>query len=87
MTRTRWASLLGLYAVLATASMVVLGGQVPPCFGAVPTGEISAACYNAWQASRSWLDRLFDTPLGGLVVFVALAVGTWGWQRLAKGRP
>ena len=86
MSRTRWAAVLALYGIVAVGAMLVLGGQLPPCFGTVPTGEVTPQCYAAWQASRSWLDRLFDTPLGGVAVFLVLALATWAVTRLAGRR-
>lgn len=91
MTRKRWAVVLVLYGIAAVLATFVLGGQVPPCFGSVPTGEVSEQCFSAWQASRSWLDRLFDTPLGGVALFLALTAATWAVTRVAgrlrKSRP
>lgn len=86
MTRTRWFALLALYGGAAIASMLVLGGQIPPCFGTVPTGQVTPECYAAWQAGRSWVDRLFDTPLGGVAVFLVLAAGTWVVTLVARRR-
>jgi hypothetical protein len=86
MSRTRWAALFALYAVASLVVMVFLGPQIPNCFGSVPTGQMSPECVAAWQASRSVLDRLLGTPLGAVVMFVALTAGTWLAVRLA-GRP
>lgn len=87
MTRKQWVAVLALYGIAALLATVFLGGKVPPCFGTVPTGEVTAQCFSEWQSSRSLLDRLFDTPLGGVAVFLALAAGTWAVTRVAGRRP
>jgi hypothetical protein len=45
---------------------------------------MSPECVAAWQANRSVLDRLLGTPLGAVVMFVALTAGTWLAVRLAS---
>jgi hypothetical protein len=77
MTRTRWAAVLAGYAALSLLAGFFLKAQVAPCFGSVPTGEISGACVAAWQAQRPLWDTMFDTPLGAVFMFVVLAAGTW----------
>lgn len=81
MTRTQWAIVLGLYASFAALVFVFVGGPgIPPCFGTVPTGQVTPACYAAWQvslANRPIFQQLFDTPWGPVALFLALAVGTW----------
>src|SRR2546428_6064877 len=86
MTRRRWVFVLAIYAGAGVLAYLFLGGAIPPCFGTAPTGAISAECSADWQASRAVLDRLFNTPLGGVAVFLALTVGTWVATRLARPR-
>jgi hypothetical protein len=85
MTRKQWAAGLVLYGIAALLIVVFVGHQLPPCFGTVPTGEVTPQCFSQWQASRSLLDRLFDTPLGGVAVFLALVAGTWVVTTIAGG--
>jgi hypothetical protein len=86
MTRRRWAAVLAIYGVAAIVAMVFTGPQIPNCFGSVPNGEMSPACIAAWQASRSTLDQLLGTPSGALLLFLALAGGTWVAARLVSLR-
>jgi hypothetical protein len=83
MTRTRWAAVLAIYFAVSVLATFFFKAQVAPCHGFVPTGEMSAACVAAWQAQRPWWDTMFDTSLGAVVLFFALAAGTWVAVRLA----
>jgi hypothetical protein len=86
MTRTRRAALLTLYAAIAVLAAIFLRAQVAPCFGLIPTGQMNPDCVAAWQVSRPMWDTMFDTPIGGLVVFGVLTAGTWLLVRVG-GRP
>jgi hypothetical protein len=77
MTRKVWATLLGLYGVASVLAAILLGTAIPFCSSPVTTGRMSDACVESWQAARPWWLKLFDTPLGALAVFVALAAVTW----------
>lgn len=84
-TRVRWALVLTFYAVAAAVVFVFTGPGVPPCFGTVPTGQVTPECFAAWQvslANRPLVARLFDTPWGAVVVFLVLVVVTWAVVRL-----
>jgi formate hydrogenlyase subunit 4 len=84
MTRTKWVSALTLYVLVSVLAAIFLKAQVAPCFGVVPTGQMSAECLAAWQAQRPWWDTMFDTPLGAVALFFALTAGTWVAVGLAR---
>jgi hypothetical protein len=69
--------LIAAYAVIAVVAYVFLRPMVPPCFGVVPNGEVSKACYDAWLA-REWLAR---SPYPEIAGFVAAAALTIWWSR------
>ena len=74
----RVALLIAAYAVIAILAYFFVGTQVPPCFGRVPDGRISQACYDSWLASRPWWQALLDTPYVEIAAFLAAsAVTIW----------
>lgn len=64
------------YATIGVLAAVFLGTQVAPCFGVVPTGQATPECLAAWQATRTIWDKMFDTPIGALLIFGVLTAGT-----------
>jgi hypothetical protein len=79
MTRTTWAILLGIYAIIGLVVLFV-GGTIPFCFGDAP-GHMSAECVAKWEAGRSLFPDRYAAALGGpipaaAVTFLTLLGGT-----------
>jgi hypothetical protein len=78
------AVLIAAYAAIAVVVYVFLGGaQLPPCFGRVPDGQISQACYEMWLAERPWIAWFGSTPYPEVAGFL-VATGATIW--LARRR-
>ena len=75
MSRTTWATLLILFGLMSLAIPFV-GYSLPPCFGRVPDGQISAECMAQWQAAMPLFPERFvyvlGVPLSVVVSFLAL---------------
>ena len=75
MSRTTWATLLILFALISLAIPFV-GYSLPSCFGRVPDGKISAECMAQWQAEMPLFPERFvyvlGVPMSVVVSFIAL---------------
>jgi hypothetical protein len=75
MSRNTWATLLMLFGFISLAVPFV-GYALPPCFGTVPDGQISAECMAQWQAAMPLFPQRFvyvlGVPISVVVSFVAL---------------
>jgi hypothetical protein len=75
MSRTSWAPLLILFGLISLAIPFV-GYSLPPCFGRVPDGQISAECMAQWQAAMPLFPQrfvyVFGAPMSAVVSFLAL---------------
>ena len=75
MSRNTWATLLILFGLISLAIPVV-GYSLPPCFGRVPDGQISAECMAQWQAAMPVFPQRFvyvlGVPMSVVVSFLAL---------------
>lgn len=69
--------LIGAYAVIAVLAYVFLSVHVAPCLG---LGD-NAACTDAWMASRSWFETLWDTALPEIAGFLFATLATMSWVR------
>jgi hypothetical protein len=75
MSRTTWAALLVVFGLISLA-IPLIGYSLPPCFGRVPDGQISAECMAEWQAAMPLFPERFVYVLGvpGSVVVSFLAL-------------
>jgi hypothetical protein len=75
MSRTTWATLLVLFGLISVAIPFV-GYSLPPCFGRVPDGQISAECMAQWQSAMPLFPQRFvyvlGVPMSAVVSFLAL---------------
>jgi hypothetical protein len=75
MSRTTWATLLILFG-LHSLAIPFVGYSLPPCFGRVPDGQISAECMAQWQAAMPLFPQRFvyvlGVPMSVVVSFLAL---------------
>lgn len=74
MSRTTWAILLALYALVALAIPLV-GYSLPPCFGNAE-GHVSAECMGRWEAAMPVFPQRFvyvlGVPMSAVVSFLSL---------------
>jgi hypothetical protein len=77
MSRTTWARLLILFALISLAIPFV-GYSLPPCFGRVPDGQISAECMAQWRAAMPVFPQRFVYVLGSPMSVVVGFLGLTG---------
>jgi len=63
MSRTTWAALIIAFGIIALAIPFV-GFSLPPCFGRVPDGQVSAECMAQWEAAMPLFPQRFVYVMG-----------------------
>ena len=81
MDRTRVAFLIGAYALLAWFAYRLQSFGGPSCLGLDAT-----PCYEQWLASRPWFERMWDSPIPYVVVFLLASALTVWWERRSARR-
>jgi hypothetical protein len=74
-------TLIPAYAILAAIAYLLYAGQVAPCLGLD-----NSACIADWQAQRTVLDRLLDTPVPYTLAFLIASGITLAIQRTYRKR-